>query len=145
MFIANVHKRRGNITRKKSFLSQDSNLFPKFQLGFDGVKISSLVIESIKSGKQNQINTSWDESDCNLKNGLNFQPDVDIYARIKHLQHEEFQYVFDIENSSASQQSGTVRIFLAQKNNVRDRELTFEEIRMLMIELDRFTVNRMLN
>lgn len=99
-------------------------------------------MESSKGGKQNQINTHWDDNDFNLKNGLNFQPDGDIYARIKHLQHDDFQYVLDIQNDTASQKTGTVRIFLSQKNNVRDRELTFEEIRMLMIEVDRFRVNR---
>ncbi|XP_055326682.1 phenoloxidase 2-like [Sitodiplosis mosellana] len=115
--------------------------YTKNQLGFDGIKISSISIENGKGGKQNQINTSWDESDFNLKNGLSFQPDGDIFVRCVHLAHEDFQYVFDIENNSSSQQTGTVRIFLSQKNNVRDRELTFEEIRMLMIELDRFPVN----
>ena len=79
--------------------------------------------------------------ECNLKNGLNFQPDGNVYARIKHLRHDDFEYVLDIENSSSVPQTGTVRIFLSQKNNIRDRELTLEEMRMLMIELDRFDVN----
>lgn len=42
-------------------------------------------------------------------------------------------------------QNGTIRIFISQKNDARDRELTFEELRMSMIELDRFNVQREYN
>lgn len=101
-----------------------------------------MSIENIKAGKQNQLNTRWDSSEFNLKNGLDFQPDGDIFARIRHLQHDDFQYVLDVQNDNSTTINGTVRIFMSQKNNTRDRELTFEELRMLWIELDRFEVQR---
>lgn len=87
------------------------------------------------------MNTSWGESDFNLKYGLDFQPEGDVYASIKHLQCESFEYDLDIQNGGA-ERNGTIRLFLSQKCNVRDRELTFEELRMLMIELDKFEVTR---
>lgn len=99
-------------------------------------------IENLKGGPKNQLNTRWERSDFNLKSGLNFLPDGNIYARITHLQHDDFQYVLDVQNDGSASISGTVRIFLSQKKNTRDRELTFEELRMMWIELDRFKVPR---
>lgn len=101
-----------------------------------------MSIENVTAGKQNQLNTRWASSQFNLKNGLDFQPDGDIFARIRHLQHDDFQYVLDVQNDNSTTINGTVRIFMSQKNNTRDRELTFEELRMLWIELDRFEVQR---
>lgn len=119
-----------------------SKIDSQFQIGFDGVKITSFHIEDSNGGNQNVFNTLWDHNDFNLKNGLNFQPDGNIYARITNIQHQDFKYVFDIQNDGSNVQNGTIRIFLAQKADTRDRTLTFEEIRSLMMELDRFEVNR---
>lgn len=114
----------------------------QLQLEFPGVKITALDTQNIKGGTKNLLNSRWENSDFNLKNGLNFQPDGNVFARVKHLQHDDFQYVLNIQNDNSSAVTGTVRIFLSQKNNTRDRELTFEELRMMWIELDRFQVQR---
>lgn len=77
-----------------------------------------------------------------MSNGLNFQPEGNVYASVTHLQHNDFQYILNVENDTVQQKSGTIRIFIAQKCDVRDRPLTIIELRHLMIELDRFEVDR---
>lgn len=84
------------------------------------------------------METHWNNANFNLKNGLSNQPNGDVFVQIKHLQHKDFQYVINVENSSAQVQTGMVRLFMAQKENTRGRELIFEELRTLWIELDRF-------
>lgn len=85
------------------------------------------------------MNTGWGDNDFNMQYGLDFQPEGDVYARIRHLLCESFEYNIEIQNDGP-EQTGTVRLFLSQKCNVCDRQLTFEELRMLMIELDKFEV-----
>lgn len=116
----------------------------KSQLGFNGVRITSFDIKDSQGGT-NVLSTHWDQGEFNLKNGLNYQPDGNVYARITYLQHNNFQYDIDIQNDQSNMQNGTIRIFISQKNDARDRELTFEELRMSMIELDRFNVQREYN
>lgn len=85
------------------------------------------------------MKTYWDHSNFNLKNGLSNQPNGDVYVRIKHLQHKDFQYVINVENSNPHAQSGMVRLFMAHEQNTRGRKLIFEELRTLWFELDRFS------
>lgn len=111
------------------------------QLGFDGIKINEINIEfqNKKDGTvQNQLKTYWQQSDVNLSLGLDFAPKGNVYARLKHLQHQAFNYKIRLENDSGVQKPGTIRLFLAPKSNERGLVLTFPEQRLLMIELDRF-------
>lgn len=85
------------------------------------------------------MKTHWDHADFNLKSGLSNQPDGEVYVRIRHLQHKEFQYVITVENSTPQAQNGTVRLFMAQEKDTRGRKLIFEELRTLWFELDRFS------
>lgn len=47
----------------------------------------------------------------------------------------------NINNGMATAARGTVRIFMAPKFDENDKEWLFKEQRLLMIEMDRFTVN----
>lgn len=90
---------------------------------------------------KNTLQTFWQESDLDLSRGLDFSPKGTVYARLTHLQHHPFTYKIKVENSAQALRKGTVRIFLAPKCDERDRSLTFEEQRHLMIEMDRFVVD----
>lgn len=59
--------------------------------------------------------------------------------RKSHLQHCDFNYVIEIKNTFGTESSGTVRIFIAPQFDLNNVEFTFEEMRLKMIELDRFT------
>lgn len=69
---------------------------------------------------------------------MNFEPEGSVYARIKHLNHCPFRYVFKIQNDCGSEKTGTIRVFLCPRYNERKEKLTFAELRTQMIELDRF-------
>lgn len=48
-------------------------------------------------------------------------------------------------NDKSTQTRGTMRIFLAPKFDEQGKEFTFSEARLLMMEMDRFTINCMLS
>lgn len=63
--------------------------------------------------------------------------------RFSHLQHTPFAYTIKVMNDKNTQSRGTMRIFLAPKFDEQGKEFKFGEIRLLMMEMDRFTVNCM--
>lgn len=91
----------------------------------------------------NLLQTHWVNTDVNISRGLDFAPKGNVFARIKHLQHTPFVYKIRVENSHMAPLRGTVRIFLAPTKNEFDLLLTFNDQRLLMIELDRFTTTRL--
>lgn len=90
----------------------------------------------------NSINTHWNKSDLDLSRGLDFTPRGSVLARLQHLNHEEFSYGLIVHNANMQEVTGTVRIFVAPKFDEKGRSLSFNEQRMLMIEMDKFTVRR---
>lgn len=50
-------------------------------------------------------------------------------------------YTINVVNDKNTQMRGTVRIFMAPKYNEKGEEFKFSEMRLLMMEMDRFTVN----
>lgn len=58
---------------------------------------------------------------------------------MKHLQHEPFNYVIDLDNQTGSDQELTIRIFLAPIQDESGRKFTLREQRVLMMEMDKFT------
>lgn len=50
-------------------------------------------------------------------------------------------YTINVVNDKNTQMRGTVRIFMAPKFNEKGEEFKFSEMRLLMMEMDRFTVN----
>lgn len=120
-----------------------SQTYFRLQLGFDDIAINSLKIEyqDAKNGStKNELKTFYEDTDFNLQYGLNFRPQGSVFARVKHLQHSKFRYVFDVQNNSGTMKTGTVRIFLSHKLGSLGDKLTFPELRSLMMELDRFEV-----
>lgn len=96
-------------------------------------------VEDTEGSSKDRLQTYWGHANFNLKNGLSNQPNGDVHVQFKHLQHKDFRYVIDVENTSLQVEAGMVRIFMAQKNNTRGRQLIFEEQRTLWFELDRFS------
>lgn len=64
------------------------------------------------------------------------------FCRFTHLQHLPFVYTINVLNDKSTQARGTVRIFMAPKFNEKGEEFKYSEMRLLMMEMDRFTVNR---
>lgn len=52
-----------------------------------------------------------------------------------------FVYTINVTNDKSTQMRGTVRIFMAPKFDEKGEEFNFSEMRLLMMEMDRFTVN----
>nr|QOQ34392.1 prophenoloxidase 2-2 [Sogatella furcifera] len=109
------------------------------QLGFDGIRINSIEVNS-KSSPKNQFSTFWQQSDVNLARGMDFAPRSNVFARITHLQHQPFEYKIKVTNTG-QQRQGTVRIFLAPKFDERGLPFLFNDERKMMIEVDRFVHN----
>lgn len=56
----------------------------------------------------------------------------------KKLQHAPFDYTINVRNTNSSERTATVRIFLCPVNDERGAQLSFEDQRKLMIEMDAF-------
>ncbi|XP_073947884.1 phenoloxidase subunit 1-like isoform X1 [Choristoneura fumiferana] len=107
------------------------------QLDFPAIRVSSIGVEG--RGGANTLRTQWEQSTVELSRGLDFMPRGSMLARFTHLQHDDFNYVIEVNNTSGANQMGTIRIFIAPVADERGRTLPFEEQRRLMIELDKFS------
>ncbi|CAG9791144.1 unnamed protein product [Diatraea saccharalis] len=111
--------------------------YPAATLDFPGIRVSSVGIEG--PGGNNTFTTQWEQSTVELSRGLDFTPRGSVLARFTHLQHDEFQYVFEVNNMSGQSVMGTFRVFMAPKVDERGQPLSFEQQRRLMVELDKFS------
>lgn len=94
--------------------------------------------------QRNILNTFWTKSDVDLSRGLDFTPRGAVLARFTHLNHADFSYTIVINNRNNTSMKGTVRIFIGPKEDERGLPFTFREQKNLMIELDKFSITRML-
>lgn len=112
-----------------------------------------------------RIETSWQKTDVNISNGLDFQASGSIYVRFTHLNYEPFSYrwVADFvysnwslkipfsfntcllrisaDNYDQMTRMGTVRIIFVPINNQANQLYKFNGSRRAAIELDQFVVN----
>jgi len=109
------------------------------RLDYPGISIRSVDIETPGAPK-NELNTFWKKDDIDVSEGLDFANRRKVYVRFTHLQHTDFMYKFQVENSTNDPKVGTVRIFLAPKFDERGVNMFFRDQRLLFIELDKFTV-----
>ncbi|XP_049879265.1 phenoloxidase subunit 1 isoform X2 [Pectinophora gossypiella] len=106
------------------------------RLDFSGIRVSAISVEG--SAGANTFSTQWEQSTVDLGRGLDFTPRGSVLARFTHLQHNEYQYVIEVTNSTGSSTMGMFRIFMAPTQDENGSPLSFEEQRQLMIELDKF-------
>ncbi|KAJ8679166.1 hypothetical protein QAD02_014953 [Eretmocerus hayati] len=107
------------------------------QLNFPGVSLAEIRVTT-NGGNPNTLSCHWNKSDIDMSRGLDFAPRGAILARIQHLNHDEFTYQFVATNKNNKDVVGTVRIFMAPKQDENGRLLDVNEQRMLMIEMDKF-------
>ncbi|KAL0868113.1 hypothetical protein ABMA27_008748 [Loxostege sticticalis] len=113
---------------------------PKYgndRLDFPGIRVSSISVQG--PAGNNTFATQWEQSMVDLARGLDFTPRGSVLAKFTHLQHEEFTYVIEVNNTSGRAAMGTFRIFLAPVNDEKGQPLRFEDQRRLFIELDKFS------
>ncbi|XP_026730285.1 phenoloxidase subunit 1-like [Trichoplusia ni] len=107
------------------------------KLIFPGIQVSSLKVEG--PAGDNTLSTFWELSTLDLARGMDFTPRGAVFARFTHLQHEEFTYVIEVNNTTDKSVMGTVRLFMAPRDDEEGNPLPFDEQRRHMIELDKFT------
>lgn len=112
-----------------------------FQLSFPGVIITDIAVQT-PNQPANQISTFWTKSDVDLSRGLDFTPRGPVLARFTHLNHTDFTYRIVADNRNNAPRRGTVRIFIAPKQDERGLPFVFRDQKELMIEMDKFTVLR---
>lgn len=92
-------------------------------------------------GPSNVLQTFWQQSDVDLSRGLDFVPRGNVFARFTHLQNADFTYNINVNNTTGRPAMGTCRIFLGPRNDERGQQFLFRDQRLLMIELDKFTIS----
>ncbi|XP_063368668.1 phenoloxidase subunit 1-like [Cydia amplana] len=107
------------------------------QLDFPSIRVSSISVQGPAGA--NTFATQWEQSTVELSRGLDFQPRGSMPARFTHLQHEDYMYNIEVNNTSGQAMMGTVRIFMAPVGDESGQPLPFEDQRRMMIELDKFS------
>ncbi|XP_018368113.1 PREDICTED: phenoloxidase 2 [Trachymyrmex cornetzi] len=121
---------------------EHKNTLPEYslqQLDFPGVVITDIAVQT-PNQPANQISTFWTKSDVDLSRGLDFTPRGAVLARFTHLNHTDFTYRIVANNRNNAPRRGTVRIFIAPKQDERGLPFVFRDQKELMIEMDKFTV-----
>ncbi|XP_076636736.1 phenoloxidase subunit A3 isoform X2 [Colletes latitarsis] len=109
------------------------------QLDFPGIEIADIRLTS--NSQRNVLNTFWNQSVVDLSRGLDFMPRGSVPIRFTHLNHGDFTYTIIVNNRNNSLRRGTVRIFIAPKEDERGLPFLYNQQRHLMIEMDKFTVS----
>ncbi|XP_058123431.1 uncharacterized protein LOC131294559 [Anopheles ziemanni] len=91
-------------------------------------------------GAINTLVTFLERSQVDLGAGLDFGPGGNAIVTFTHLQHAPFTFRLVLTNSAIAGRRDTVRLFLLPRVDHQGRSLTFEERRLLAIELDSFQV-----
>uniref|UniRef100_A0A240PKS4 Tyrosinase copper-binding domain-containing protein n=1 Tax=Anopheles christyi TaxID=43041 RepID=A0A240PKS4_9DIPT len=108
---------------------------------------SNVVLESLETqldrtgGAVNSLLTFLERSQVDLGAGLDFGPTGSAFVSFTHLQCAPFVYRLRINSSARTNRQDTVRIFLLPRQNEQGRPLSFDDRRLLAIELDSFRVN----
>ncbi|KAL1138656.1 hypothetical protein AAG570_008718 [Ranatra chinensis] len=120
------------------FVEHKNSLPPytKEKLSFTDVQVLWTEVNTL-GGSKNKFITFLQQSDIDISGGLDFTPKGPMPIRITHLQHAPFTYRIRVANKGP-QRIGTVRIFLAPKEDERGHTMTFNEQRHFWIEMDRF-------
>lgn len=115
--------------------------YPRNQLKLDNLNVDSVVMQISQRGTvPNQLLTYWEKSLIDLAVGADFGSEGKFFASYKHLQHAPFAFLIQVTNMNPFALRGTCRIFLGPKVDEKGRALTFAQQRVLMIEMDKFTV-----
>ncbi|XP_055623361.1 uncharacterized protein LOC129766790 [Toxorhynchites rutilus septentrionalis] len=116
--------------------------YNKEELSHPDVEIDSFSVQLNRAGtKSNILLTFWQRSQVDLGTGLDFGPEGNVFATFTHIQHAPFTYRINVKNESSTNKRGTVRIFLGPKTDEKGNTIPFREQRLLMVEMDKFTVN----
>nr|CAZ66714.1 hemocyanin subunit 3c [Pandinus imperator] len=109
-------------------------------LGFTGIEIKSVAVET-DGHRLHDVHTSFATSILNISSAYPLDVEVPIKVRWPHLTHEPFTYNISVVNHTGRDKLGTVRIFLAPVHDELGNVLNPDQLRRLMIELDKFQVD----
>ncbi|CAG7836276.1 unnamed protein product [Allacma fusca] len=116
--------------------------YSEAQLRWDPVKVRDISVRTDDMPGPNVLITHWMQSDIDLGRGLdikrNLLRDGPVWARMTHLNHKDFQYKINVENTSSSPVRGTFRIFMAPRDNEHGQRLYYIQQRLLFFEMDKF-------
>lgn len=108
-------------------------------MDFPNVVITDISVQT-PNLPANLLSTFWSKSDVDLSRGLDFTPRGPVLARFTHLNHADYKYKIVANNRNNAPRRGTVRIFIAPKQDERGLPFVFRDQKELMIEMDKFTV-----
>ncbi|CAG7837626.1 unnamed protein product, partial [Allacma fusca] len=118
--------------------------YTEAQLIWEPIQVEniSVQIKGNAAPAPNILKTYWMQSDIDLGRGLDIRRSLSregaIWARITHLNHEEFQYKINVINNSTTPVRGTFRIFMAPRDNEHGQRLYYIQQRLLFFEMDKF-------
>lgn len=111
--------------------------YNKSQLGFTGMEVRNVSLDT-EHVDPHVVHTTFTNSLLDITNSLPLGTNAVVKVKWPHLSHEHFDYKINVVNQSARVRPSTVRIFLAPVYDELGNEISLNDIRSLMIELDKF-------
>jgi len=114
--------------------------YSKYELTWPEVVIDDFHIETEHDGDEdkNVIHTYYATNTLHLGKGFDYTRDTEAKVLVKHIDHEDFTYVIDVDNNDEKDHHAVFRVFLAPKYDERGHPFSLKEQRTLMVELDKF-------
>lgn len=110
------------------------------QLTWPDIVVSEIEVQQRGGQQKNTFNTFWNRTAVDFSRGLDFQPRGPVFVEFDHLNHQPFNYRFQVENRSNQTKLGMCRVYLGPKKDERSVDMNFRDQRVLMIEMDKFIV-----
>lgn len=110
----------------------------------EDLSLPGVVVERagvLRGDQVDSLVTGWSEREFEASRGIDFASRTPVMLRLKHINHQPFNYHIIVNNKVRSQKQVTVRIFLAPRHNERGQDMGFIDQRLLWAEMDKFTVS----
>ncbi|XP_035708294.1 phenoloxidase 2-like [Folsomia candida] len=106
----------------------------------------SIQVRDERGHLVNNLTTFWNNRDMVLNGGLDILPkpgDTDplfLYVCLKHLDHQEFTYIIELENQDEKDRSVFVRLYMAPTYNPDRERFNLTEQYPLFFAMDAFPI-----
>ncbi|GAB6029838.1 Polyphenol oxidase 1 [Chamberlinius hualienensis] len=108
------------------------------ELEWTDVTVNEVYIDATKEHPRNEIRTFWGMNDFRLTKGFDYTIDSEAVIHLRHLDHEPFTYVFDVNNNRNKEREAVFRVYMVPKYDEHRTKFSINKQRPLMIELDKF-------
>lgn len=110
------------------------------EITWSEVEIEKVTLEGVKTKTPNTLTTFWDTDSFKIGKYFTFTGHSTAEIKVKHIQHEDFTYHFDVVNNAGKPKEAMFSVFLAPVYDEWGKPFGPNEHRQLLVELDKFHI-----